>query len=41
MQETMSLMKWCSYDDANKLLEWDSNRVALWELNQRLKNEID
>ncbi len=31
--------KWCSYHDANKLLEWDSNRVALWELNERLKNE--
>lgn len=29
--------KWLSYDDAFKLFKWDSNRNALWELNERLK----
>jgi dATP pyrophosphohydrolase len=28
---------WASYDDAYKLLTWDSNRNALWELNCRLQ----
>lgn len=30
--------KWVSYEDAIELLKWDSNKVALWELNQRLLN---
>ena len=29
--------RWVSYTDADKLLKWDSNRNALWELNERLK----
>ncbi|MDO5557028.1 MAG: NUDIX pyrophosphatase [Clostridia bacterium] len=29
--------KWTNYDDAIKLLNWDSNKTALWELNERLK----
>lgn len=29
--------KWVIYDDAIKLLTWDSNKTALWELNERLK----
>ena len=27
---------WLNFEEATKLLNWDSNRVALWELNQRL-----
>lgn len=30
-------VRWLAYDDAHALLEWDSNRTALWELNQRLR----
>lgn len=28
---------WCNYDKAMKMLHWDSNKSALWELNERLK----
>ena len=28
--------KWVNYQIATKLLKWDSNRNALWELEQRL-----
>ncbi|HEY4403124.1 MAG TPA: NUDIX pyrophosphatase [Xanthobacteraceae bacterium] len=28
--------RWVSYEEAAKLLRWDSNRTALWELNERL-----
>ena len=28
--------KWCLYEDAMRLLNWDSNKTALWELNTRL-----
>lgn len=28
--------KWVNYQDAIKLLKWDSNRHALWELEKRL-----
>ncbi len=30
-------MRWLSFEDARRLLKWESNRVALWELNERLK----
>ena len=30
---------WASYDDARELLNWDSNKNGLWELNQRLMKE--
>ena len=30
-------IRWLSFEDATRLLTWDSNRVALWELNERLK----
>lgn len=30
--------EWFTYDDAYKKLEFDSNKTALWELNQRLLN---
>ena len=29
-------VRWLPFAAANKLLTWDSNRVALWELNERL-----
>ncbi len=29
-------VRWCPYSDALELLEWDSNKTALWELNHRL-----
>ena len=33
--------RWASYEEAGKLLKWDSNRNALWELNERLKAPPD
>ncbi|MDN3678837.1 NUDIX pyrophosphatase [Vibrio tapetis subsp. quintayensis] len=29
--------RWCSFKEASELLEYDSNKIALWEINQRLK----
>ena len=31
-----SKYKWVSYEEAMNLLYWDSNKNALWELNERL-----
>ncbi|EKY4025496.1 NUDIX pyrophosphatase [Listeria innocua] len=31
-------LKWLSYESVIQLLEWDSNKTALYELNERLKN---
>ncbi len=31
---------WAPYQQAHKLLKWDSNRNALWELNERLKGYL-
>lgn len=31
-----STYEWFTYQEANELLKWDSNKVAIWELNQRL-----
>ena len=30
-------MQWCNYEEAMSKLEYDSNKTALWELNERLK----
>lgn len=30
--------KWLVYEEAHKMLTWDSNRTVLWELNHRLTN---
>lgn len=30
---------WFHYEQAIQLLKWDSNRTALWELNERLKRK--
>jgi len=32
-------VRWVPYEQAFRLLKWDSNRNALWELNERLKKE--
>lgn len=29
-------MRWLRYDEATALVRYDSNRIALWELNQRI-----
>jgi dATP pyrophosphohydrolase len=29
-------LRWLPYEEARSLLKWDSNRNALWELNERL-----
>ncbi|MDT0015120.1 NUDIX hydrolase [Listeria cossartiae] len=31
-------LQWLSYEEASGILEWDSNKTALYELNERLKN---
>lgn len=31
--------RWVAYEEASRLLKWDSNRTALWELNERLKRD--
>ena len=33
-------MQWCNYEEAMSKLEYDSNKTALWELNERLKKFI-
>ncbi len=33
--------RWVSYEEAAKLFRWDSNRTALWELNERLSRRDD
>lgn len=36
LSDEHDLFKWLNFEEASKLLSWDSNRVALWELNERL-----
>lgn len=31
---------WLEYDKAKELLKYDSNKTALWELNEKLKRKI-
>jgi broad specificity phosphatase PhoE len=31
--------RWVAYAEAARLLRWDSNRTALWELNERLTRQ--
>lgn len=35
-----SEFRWVNYEDADKLLKWDSNKTALWELNHKLIENI-
>ena len=32
--------KWVEYDEALKELKYDSNKTALWELNEKLNKRI-
>jgi dihydroneopterin triphosphate diphosphatase len=32
--------RWVGYEDAADLLRWDSNKTALWELNERLRESM-
>jgi dihydroneopterin triphosphate diphosphatase len=32
-------VQWLEYDEASKLLTFDSNRIAMWELSERLKRD--
>jgi dATP pyrophosphohydrolase len=32
-------MKWAPYEEAYALLRWENNKVALWELNERLSRD--
>lgn len=32
--------KWVEYDEAIKKLKYDSNKTALWELNEKIKNRV-
>lgn len=34
-----SEMRWAGYEEAHHLLRWQSNRVALWELSERLQKD--
>ena len=36
LSEEHSEFRWDSFDSIHDQLHWDSNKVALWELNQRL-----
>ena len=31
---------WLPYNEARKILKWDSNKVAMYEINERIKNDI-
>jgi dATP pyrophosphohydrolase len=39
LSDEHSEFRWVDYKTAQKLLHWDSNKTALWELNQRLINK--
>ena len=32
--------RWLSFEEAKNVLHWESNKIALWELNHRLTNDI-
>jgi ribosomal protein S18 acetylase RimI-like enzyme/8-oxo-dGTP pyrophosphatase MutT (NUDIX family) len=34
-------VRWLPYEEASRLLTWDDNRVALWELNERLIRQAE
>jgi dATP pyrophosphohydrolase len=31
--------KWLIYEDAYRLMKYEGNKIALWELDERLKKE--
>jgi len=40
ISEEHSTYRWLPYEEAEKLLRYDSNKTALWELNKRLLGKI-
>jgi len=40
ISEEHTSYEWVTYEEAIQLLKWDSNKIALWELNQRLLSLI-
>ena len=38
--EEHSEYKWTSYEDAISLLKYDSNKNALWELNEKIRRHL-
>ncbi|MBZ9687433.1 NUDIX pyrophosphatase [Clostridium estertheticum] len=36
ISEEHTSFEWFTYEEAIQLLKWDSNKISLWELNQRL-----
>ena len=38
LSEEHTTFLWLPYEEASRLLHFDSNKTALWELNQRLTN---
>ncbi|MFO8006719.1 MAG: NUDIX domain-containing protein [Candidatus Brocadiia bacterium] len=37
LSDEHAAIRWLPYEQARSVLEWDSNRTALWELNERLR----
>lgn len=33
-------LQWVAYETAHSLLRWESNKVSLWELNERLSRDM-
>ena len=40
LSDEHSLYSWMSFEEAKKLLKYDSNKSALWELNEKIKRGI-
>lgn len=40
LSDEHSLYSWMSFEEAKKLLKYDSNKSALWELNEKIKSGI-
>ena len=40
LSEEHSEYKWVSYEEAKSLLKYDSNKSALWELNEKIKRGL-
>ena len=39
LSDEHTTFEWLSYEDAMGRLNWDSNRTALWEVNERVSND--
>jgi len=37
LSDEHSVFRWARYEDAARMLRWDNNRTALWELHERLR----